>query len=145
MKNIEDYDDRVWERLLEFVFPNEKKLSRKEVQSELQKLSIDVRPALEKIQIALQNSQKTACAKANLESAKKKRPSYLAKLNNIKIPTFSDFQEKIEIIKERFAGLKPTVYYRKLESSESEEDIKTLLEDISRLEEFSKDSNDVEP
>jgi hypothetical protein len=145
MKNIEDYDEHVWERLFEFVFPDEKKLSRKEVQSELQKRGVDIRPAWDKIQMALNYSKETERARKKLESAKKRRPSIVAKLKSIQAPYLPDFREQIkQLLKERFTGPQKAAYFRKLESA-SDEDLKTLLEDFSFLEEFSKDSNNVEP
>ena len=144
MKNIEDYDEHVWERLFEFVFPDDKKLSRKEVQVELQKRGIDIRSAWDKIQMALEYSKEIECARVALESAKEKRSSILAKLKSVQIPSLPDIREEIlKLIQERFAEPEQAVYCRKLETAASDEDLKTLLEDILRLDELSKDSDDV--
>ncbi len=145
MKNIEDYDNHFWKSFLKFVFPDERTLSHKEVQSELQKLGIDVRPAWDKVQIALNHCKETERARTELKSAKKKRSSFLAKLNNVQFPSFPDNREGIlKFIQERFTGPEQAVYCRKLDTAASDEDLKTLLEDILLLDKLSKDSDDVE-
>jgi len=146
MKNIEDYDNHLWESLLKFVFPDENTLSRKEVQAELQKRGIDVRPAWDKIQMALNYSKETERARTKLECAKKKRPSILARANSVQVPFVPNVREQIlKFIQERFTQPQQEIYCRKLESAASDEDLKTLVKDILRLDEFSKDSNNVEP
>lgn len=144
MSNIKDYDNEVWEKFLEFVVPDERTLSRKEVQSELQQLGIDLRPAWEKIQMALADSKQAERARCELESAKKRRRSVLDKLKNLQLKSTPNIREELQkLIEDRFNTSKAATFYRKLESV-SDEDLKSLLEDWSLLEEFSKDSNNVE-
>ncbi len=145
MKNIEDYDDIMWENLFEFVFPDEKNLSRKEVQSELLKLDIDIRPAWDKIQMALEYSKEAERARKDLEFAKRKRTTTLAKFKNIQVPSIQSIRGQIiKLIQVRLTDPQKLVYCRKLESAASDNDLKALLEDLLRLDELSKDSDDVE-
>ena len=77
--------------------------------------------------------------------AKSKRLSNLAKLKNLQIPHIPNIREEIQkLIEKRFPGPECKVYCRKLETAASDENLKTLLEDILRLDELSKDSDNVE-
>lgn len=144
-KGFEDFNNDLCDKLFDFIYPDESSLSDKEVDAELQRLRIDVRPTWDKIQMALHHRKEMECARIKLESAKKKRPSILAKLKSIQTPYLPDIREQIkQLLEERFTGPRKAAYFRKLESA-SDEDLKTLLEDFSLLEEFSKDSNNVEP
>ena len=144
MNNIKDYGNDFWERFFEFVVPDESTLSRQEVQSELQKLGIDVRPAWDRIQRALDHPKEAERARSKLESARRKRPSALAKIRDHQVPSIPDIRDVKKWIEDRLGAPTKTAYCRKLERV-SDEDLKTLLEDWSLLEEFSKDSTNVEP
>ena len=144
-KGFEDFNNDLCDKLFDFIYPDESSLSDKEVDAELQRLGIDIRPAWDKIQMALNYYKETERARKKLESAKKRRPSIVAKLKNIQAPYLPDIREQIkQLLEERFTGPQKAAYFRKLESA-SDEDLKTLLEDFYLLEEFSKDSNNVEP
>ena len=49
------------------------------------------------------------------------------------------------MIAERLTGPQQAVYARKLEAAASDDDLKTLLEDITRLETFSEDLENGKP
>jgi len=144
-KGFEHFNNDLCDKLFDFIYPDESSMSDKEVEAELQRLGIDVRPAWDKIQMALHYCKETERARTELMSARKKRPSILAKLNNIQFPSLPDIREEIlKLIHERFTEPERAVYCRKLETSASDEDLKNLLEDILLLDELSKDSDDVE-
>src|ERR1035437_5297488 len=66
MKNPERFDDRTWRRLFAFLVPEEKNMTRQEVEAELQHLGIDTRPGFAKIQQALKRISATREARAAL-------------------------------------------------------------------------------
>jgi len=143
MKNISDFDERVWSRFFDFVFPDEKNLTRDQVQAELRQQGIDLRPARAKLASALKHARESQEARASLENAKQRRVSLLAKLTGIRAPSGPTIRETLErMIAERLSGPQQGVYARKLESVASDEDLKSLLEDLSRLDAFTEDSED---
>ena len=104
-----------------------------------------MRPSLAKLRRVLNRVRESHKARVALDSARKKRPSVVAKLTKIETPSGPNLRETLKkIIAERFAGSKQAVYARKLESAASDEDLRSILEDISRLEAFSEDSEDGE-
>ena len=85
MKSLDDFDDRVWSRFFDFVFPNEEDLSRSQVQTELKQLRIDMRPSQAKLGRVLNQVRESQKARASLESAREKRLPLL-KGNNDELP-----------------------------------------------------------
>lgn len=143
-KGFEDFNNDLCDKLFDFIYPDESSLSDKEVDAELQRLGIDIRPAWDKIQMALHHRKETESARTKLKSATKKRLSILTKLNNVQFPSIPcNREEIIKFIQKRFTQPDQAIYCRKLETAASDEDLKSLLEDILRLDELSKDSDDV--
>jgi hypothetical protein len=145
MGQARDYDDSVWERVFDFTFPDERDMTREQVQAELHRLGIDIRPAISKIHEALAHAREAREARETLEQAKKERLSTLAKLSGIEVPSFPEMRATLErMIREYFSGSQQTLYARKLERAASDEDLKSLLEDISRLKKLSDETGDAE-
>ena len=145
MTNMRDFDDRVWGRFFDFVFPDERDLTRDQVQAELRRQGIDMRQPTAKLAYVLKRARESQDARAALEAARRRRPSLLARLTGVEAPSGPIIRETLRrMITERLAGPQQAVYARKLESAASDADLKSLLEDISRLEAFSEDSADGE-
>ena len=146
MKNPERFDDRTWQRLFTFLVPDEKNMSRQEVDAELQHLGIDTRPGFAKIQQALKRMAATREARAALEAAKKERPSLLARLGSVASTVGALTKENLrQVIRDRFAGPAQAAFFRKLESAASEDDLKSLLDDMTKLDALTEDPDDANP
>lgn len=146
MKVFDDFDKPVWDRFFDFIFPDEEAMTRAEVQAELRQLGIDIRPSLTKLRQALQTAQESEDAMAAMESAKRRRTSVLAKLTGIEAPSHDAIRETLKkMISDRLTGPTQAVYARKLDKAASDEDLRSLLEDISRLQTFCGDHGDEEP
>lgn len=142
MKNLEHYDERVWSRFFDFVFQDEENMSRSEVQKELSRMHIDMRQAKEKLHRALRHARDSQVAIASLQVAKEKRPALLARLASIRKPSVTMIKEALrKEITKRFSGSQQAVYARKLEEA-SEADLESMLDDVSLLDAFLKDSDD---
>ncbi len=145
MSPMNHFGDRVWSRFFDFVFPDESALSREQVQAELKRAGIDMGPSLAKLGRFLEQARESKKARAALESARKKRPSLVARLTGIEVPSGPAIREVLaRLIAQRFTGPQQAVYARKLQSAASDEDLRSLLEDISRLDAFSEDPDNDE-
>jgi len=143
MTRLEELDVRVWNSFFDFIFCGMETMTREEVEAELRLLGIDVGPAIQKVQQALKRAHEAQEARAAIEKAKAKRPSLLSKLTGIRAPSGSDIRNVLKtMIAERFSGPQQEVYARKLEGAASDKDLKSLLEDIARLDAFSRDQED---
>jgi len=135
---FENFDDVLCDKLFSFIYPDEKNMTDEEVQAELQRLNIDTMAAMDKISFALQQANEREKAQESLAIAKQKRPEILERLKNIRniTPTISGSREKLkQWIIEHFTGSRQTVLCRKLEKT-SDEDLKSLAEDILRLKDI---------
>jgi len=146
MTRIEDLGPEVWNRFFDFLFVDESELTREQVQDELKQLRVDLREPEQKLRRLLKRTRESREARLKLEAARKTREPLLAGLLDIHVPSAPDIRTKLmSIIKDRLKGPEQAVYARKLETASSDEDLKSLLEDISRLDAFSEESDDAKP
>lgn len=139
--NLKHFDANLCEKLFDFIYPDEENMTRKEVQAELQRLKIDMRPAIEKLNMALNFCNQKQKAQAELKIAREKRPALIDKLKQIKLPSFPSLRDEIQKrITQHLSVPQQATYFRKLEEAASEQDLKTLLEDILLLESLDQDS-----
>jgi len=139
--NLKHFDANLCEKLFDFIYPDEENMTRKEVQAELQRLKIDMRPAIEKLNMALNFCNEKQKAQAELKIAREKRPALIDKLKQIKLPSFPSLRDEIQKrITQYLSVPQQATYFRKLEEAASEQDLKTLLEDILLLESLDQDS-----
>jgi hypothetical protein len=142
---FENIDPELCDKLLSFIYPDESEMSDEEIQRELQRLNIDMRPAIQKLVMALNFCNQKQEARAKLKAARERRSSLLEKLKQIKMPSLPDMRGELRrIIMEQLNASQQSVYFRKLEEAASEQDLKTLLEDILLLGSLDQDSKNEE-
>lgn len=143
MKDLDRFDDRVWGKFLRFLLPNETMMSPEEVDAELQYLGMDTQPGMAKVQKALQRRTVVREARAALGGAREKRSSIMARIREIISPSGSLNKEALKrLIVERFTGTSQAAFFRKLDSVASNDDLKSLLDDMSKLEALSEEPDD---
>ena len=143
MNNINELDDRVWSRFFDFVFTDERNLTRDQVREELRQQGIDLRETRAKLLSTLKNAREAQEARTTLEHAKQRRRIFLEKLTGIKLPAGSDVRATLKrMITDRLSGEQQAVYARKLENVSSDQDLRSLIEDISLLDAFAEDWED---
>lgn len=136
-------DRALCDKLLGFIYPDESNMTDEEIRAELQRLKIDMRPSTEKMDMALNFCSQKQKAQAELRIAREKRPSLIDKIKHIKLPSFQCLRDEIQSrIAQHLSNPLQATYFRKLEETASEQDLKTLLEDILILESLNKDSKD---
>ena len=133
-------DPVLCDKLLSFIYPDESNMTDEEVQAEILRLKIDMKPAIDKINMALNFYNQSQKAKEELRIAREKRPSLIDKIKKIKLPSFQCLREEIQNRTQHLNYSLQSTYFRKLEEAASEQDLKTLLEDILLLESLNKDS-----
>ena len=143
MKDLDRFDDRVWGKLLRFLLPNETAMSPEEIEDELQLLGIDIQPGMTKVHKALQRRSDVREARAALNGAREKRSSIKARIREIISPSESLGKEALKrLIIERFTGTSQAAFFRKLDSVASNDDLKSLLDDMSKLEALAEEPDD---
>lgn len=140
MGDLSRFQEPIWDRVFDFVFDCEEDLSREQVQEELRRRGIELTQAHKRVHKALA----TARARIELEVARESRPRILARLGRIVPPevdaTLDDMKRAIAA---QFQGQMQLAFFRKLETAESEDDLRSLLEDAYALDILSEDTDDV--
>jgi len=139
-KNLEHFDTDLCEKLFNFAYPDQKDMDRKDVQKELQRLNIDMRPVKAKLEMALNAYSQSQKARVELKTAREKRLSLLDKLKQVKIPNLPTLRKELqEIIAQHLNTTLQAAYFRKLEEAATEQDLQSLLEDMLLLESLDQD------
>ncbi len=138
MSDLSRFADPVWDRFFDFVFAEDARLSRAEVQEELRRYGIDVGPAFARIQRAL----KAQDARDQLTRARSARAAALERFSQVVAPKAAALRESLRSMIERLSGEQQPVYLRKLEKAASDEDLQSLLDDLYRLESFDQEKED---
>ena len=144
--NLEHFNTDLCEKLFDFIYPDEKNMTREEVQAELLRLKIDTRPVKAKLDLALNSHHQTQKAKSALVAAREKRLSLLEKFKNVKMPDLPTLRNELQsLISQHLNTPLQAAYFRKLEKASTEQDLQSILEDILLLESFDKDTDNEEP
>ena len=139
MSELRRFDDRVWDRFFEFVYHCELQQSREEVQNELRRLQIDVRPAINAVLQAVESMK----ARIQLAAARHERASVGARIAKV-IPSTPDaMRDNLrQLVAQRFGTSETAAYWYKLEKEASDDDLKSLLDDFHLLGELSEGKGD---
>lgn len=142
MADLKKFPDPIWDRFFGFVFPDDEPVTREEVQQELQRLGLDVKRAVARVQLALQATQ----ARADLEAARAERPRLMERLRQVVAPVAGGLREHLQaLIGQKLQGSVQAAYFRKLEHAATDDDLQSLLEDIYRLEALQEGADDAKP
>lgn len=134
--DLRRYSDEVWDKFFDFVFPCEDGLTRKEVQAELQRRAIDVRPAVSRVKEALEARR----ARESLEAERDARAGILAKVHDVNplsrqtSPVAPALRVSLQHIISQLSGDQQAAYYHKLEKAASDDDLRSLVDDLHRLD-----------
>ncbi len=142
MADLTKFPDPIWDRFFGFVFPDDEPATREEVQQELQRLGLDVKRAVARMQLALQATQ----ARADLEAARAERPRLMERIKQVVAPVAGGLREHLQsLIGQKLQGSVQAAYFRKLEHAATDDDLQSLLEDIYRLEALQEGTDDAKP
>jgi hypothetical protein len=136
--DLSRFQEPVWDRFFDFVFDCEEGLTRAQIREDLRRRGIDLTDARRRVRLALE----TAKARSKLELARANRPGILARLGQIITPEVgASLEEMKRAVSARFRGQSQLAFFRKLEAAESEQDIRSLLEDAHLLDALSEDGD----
>lgn len=131
MSDWKKRDAIVWERFFEFIMPpTSDDAPIADVEAELTRRGIDTKPAFAKVKRALAAVR----ARAELEAARAKRPGLVEQISSIVAPPIESVRENVRKKIERLTAPQQAAYYRKLEGAASDDDLRSLLDDLRRLD-----------
>jgi hypothetical protein len=129
----------VWDRLFELLYPCDESLSDQEVDAELNRLGIDMKPAFQRLHKMIEAQR----AKAQFEFAKERRATVGERVRNVVAPRFDDLRQRVNDFVGKMKGDEAQLaYFHKLEGAASEEDLQSLLDDLEKLDAMRELRND---
>jgi hypothetical protein len=133
------FREPIWDRFFDFIYEDDENLTDSQVDEELRCRGIDVTRAFGRVQQALQSAK----ARTELEAARKSRPKLLQQFQALAgASTGAALDELRRLISNKQPGGQIQAAFRKLETTASEEDIRSLLDDIHRLDELAGGAGD---
>lgn len=129
MSEPKRYSTQVWDRLFEMIYACDESLSDAEIDADLQRERIDVRPAIRHVQQLIEHSK----ARERLAKAPGARLSLMDKLTGIVAPQVENLRDGIRQFIDRFPAQAQVAHYQRLEKASSEEELQTLMDDLTKL------------
>lgn len=130
MSDLPTQDMRVWDRFFDLLYACDETVSDAEVDADLQRAGIDMRRAVSRLQQMIEQKR----ARAQLARAREARNSVLDRLKGVVGPAVSDLRQGVsDLIDRLFTGPELVTHHHKLEKAASEDDLRTLMDDLSKL------------
>ncbi len=130
MNDLHIYNNKVWDRLFDLLYACDQAVSDTEVDAELQLAGIDMRPAF----LRLREMMDQRTARRLLAQARETRQSMMAELRGVVGPKIADLRKGVqEFIGCAFSGPEQVAHYHKLEKAATEEDLRSLMDDLTSL------------
>ncbi len=124
-------DDAAWDALFDFLAEEVVAMNEDEIRAELRSHRINVEPTVDRIKHALQAAQ----AREAMHKAPAQRKRLLEKLRELTVQPVEDARRNLRAFLHTL-GPEPIqqVYFNRLESAATDEDIQSLVEDLAALD-----------
>ncbi|MGD0463891.1 MAG: hypothetical protein ABSB74_15500 [Tepidisphaeraceae bacterium] len=130
MSDLKRFGNDVWDRLFDLLYDCDKEAGDAAVKARLQSAGIDMRPAYRRMHLMIEERK----ARKQLAQAAATRALMINKLQMVITPRVDNLRAGIKnLIETAFTGSAQVAHYQKLEKASSEDDLKTLFEDLTRL------------
>jgi len=131
----------VWDRLFELLYPCDESLTDQEVDAELNRLGIDMKPAFQRLHKMIEAQR----AKTQFAFAKERRATVGERIRDVVAPRLDDLRQRVNDFVGKMKGDEAQLaYFHKLEGAASEEDLQSLLDDLEKLDAMRELRNDSE-
>ena len=142
MASVPNANNPAWDRFLEFIDCSDETAATGDAEAELRRQGIDVKKAQARILAVVQKAR----AKTELDRARKLLPKAREAAGSIPRSQYSAESERVKaLIAEKCQDGERLAYFRKLESVASDNDLRSLLEDLEFLESLPTVVNDERP
>jgi hypothetical protein len=130
MSDLKRFGNEVWDRLFDLLYDCDRPTSDAEVKARLQSARIDMRPAYRRMHMMVEEKK----ARQQLAQAAATRASMMDRLRDVVAPRVDNLRTGIRnLIETAFTGSAQVAHYQKLEKAATEDDLKTLYEDLTKL------------
>ena len=126
-------DEGEWDALFDFLAEESVNMSEEEIRADLRSHRIDITAAVNRVKRAITAAQ----ARQALQDAPERRRRLLARLRNIAAQPLEDARDHLrEILDTLGASAVQEVYFNRLEAAATDDDIRSLIEDLNALQIF---------
>ncbi len=133
MSDLQSHSQKAWDRLFHLLYACDELITDAEVDADLQRAGIDMRPAFRHLRQMIEERK----AQQQLARARLDRASVMAKLRGVVGPTVTDLRAGVrDFIDKVFSGADQVAHYHKLEKSATDEDLQSLMDDLTKLAEL---------
>jgi len=139
MTPSEPHDNATWDALFDFLADEAGEMTQEEVRAELRSFRIDIAPTVDRIKHALQAAQ----ARRAMKEAPARRARILERLRDVALQPIESARRDIRaILQAQRLSTVHKIYFNRLETAATEEDLRSLVEDLAALDLFDdEDSN----
>jgi hypothetical protein len=121
----------VWDRLFLLLYPCDESVTNEEVDADLQRLGVDMKPAFQRLHKMIEMQR----ARSQFASAKEKRASISDRIRGVVAPKVDDLRNGVRHLIGKIKGDEAQLaYFHKLEGAASEEDLQSLFDDLEMLD-----------
>lgn len=133
MSDLQAQNKQVWDRLFNLLYACDESITDVEVDADLQQAGIDMRPAFRRMHEIIEQRQ----ARQQFARAGETRQSIIDKLRGVVGPKVTDLREGArEFIDRVFSGPEQFAHFHKLEKAATDEDLQSLMDDLTKLAEL---------
>jgi hypothetical protein len=140
MSDLQPHNRQIWDRLFGMLYACDENVTDAEVDADLQQAGVDMRPAFRRLHDLIEQKK----ARQQFAQARQTRQSMMDKVYGVVGPNVTELRDGVrEFIERVFSGPEQVAHYHKLEKAATEEDLQSLMDDLSRLAELrqTKDKN----
>lgn len=142
MSDLRFQDLKVWDRLFDILYGCDESVTDAEVEIDLQQARIDMQPAFRRLHEMIERKK----ARQQFAKARETRQSMMDKIRDVVGPKVTDLRNGVrEFIDRVFSGPEQVAHYHKLEKAATEEDLQSLMDDLTRLAELRQTKDEDAP
>jgi hypothetical protein len=133
MSDLQPHNKKVWDRLFDLFYTCDDSVSDAEVDAELKQAGLEMRPAFRRMSEMIEQRR----ARQQFAQASERRQSMIDKIQGVVAPKVTDLRNGVrDFIDRVFSGPEQVAHYHKLEKAATEEDLQSLMDDLTRLAEL---------
>lgn len=139
MSDLQPLNHGIWDRLFDLLYPCDEMATDADVDAALRQAGIDIRPAVRRLRQMIQERN----ARATLADARQARPGIVGRLRDVVAPGVEDLRAGVrQLINRLFTGSELAAHHHKLERTATDQDLKTMLDDLARLAQLREQKKD---
>jgi hypothetical protein len=142
MSDLQIENKKAWDRLFDLLYTCDETVTDAEVDTGLQEAGIDMRPAFRRLHQLIEQKS----ARQQFAQAHEARQLVMDKLSGVVGPKVTNLRDGVrDFINRVFSGAEQVAHFHKLEKAATDEDLQSLMDDLTKLAELRQTKDDDGP